>query len=299
MELKQLEYFLVACEEGSFNKAAERLFTSQPNVSKVISSLEKELKYPLFHRSNKGLKITEKGKMVQEYASHIIKNVQIIEGLDEDKKRQAWSISTYPSNMIARLLTDMYIQNENLVIRHQQGTVEEITDQVSLGESEIGILYVSQKQLKDFRHIISHKRLKFISLDTKEACVYVGPNNPFYKGDSLSFEELKSLKFVRGTQEYFSMEHHLEQVCLGAFVTDTLDHSFYTNSDHLTIDLLLKTDICSLGINFLNEKYRQYDIKALKITDSEPFLSIGYVYEENHDLSPIALDFIDKFQALL
>ena len=43
MELKQLEYFMVTCEKGSFNKAAECLYTTQPNVSKVISSLEKEL----------------------------------------------------------------------------------------------------------------------------------------------------------------------------------------------------------------------------------------------------------------
>ena len=30
MELKQLEYFMVACEKGSFNQAAECLYTSQP-----------------------------------------------------------------------------------------------------------------------------------------------------------------------------------------------------------------------------------------------------------------------------
>ena len=43
MELKQLEYFMVACEKGSFNQAAECLYTSQPNVSKVIGMLEQEL----------------------------------------------------------------------------------------------------------------------------------------------------------------------------------------------------------------------------------------------------------------
>ena len=51
MELKQLEYFMVTCEKGSFNKAAECLYTTQPNVSKVISSLEKELGRELFERT--------------------------------------------------------------------------------------------------------------------------------------------------------------------------------------------------------------------------------------------------------
>lgn len=54
MELKQLEYFMVACEKGSFNQAAECLYTSQPNVSKVIGMLEQELGRALFERTSRG-----------------------------------------------------------------------------------------------------------------------------------------------------------------------------------------------------------------------------------------------------
>ena len=61
MELRQLEYFMITCEKGSFNQAAECLYTTQPNVSKVISSLEKELGRPLFERSSRGIHITPYG----------------------------------------------------------------------------------------------------------------------------------------------------------------------------------------------------------------------------------------------
>lgn len=61
MDLKQLEYFIIVSDCGSINKAAEVLFTTQPNISKTILSLERELKVELFHRSNKGVKLTEKG----------------------------------------------------------------------------------------------------------------------------------------------------------------------------------------------------------------------------------------------
>ena len=46
MELRQLEYFIITCEKGSFNQAAECLYTTQPNVRKVISSLEKKFIVP-------------------------------------------------------------------------------------------------------------------------------------------------------------------------------------------------------------------------------------------------------------
>ncbi|MBE7720382.1 LysR family transcriptional regulator [Lacrimispora indolis] len=299
MELKQLEYFLVACERGSLNKAAEALFTSQPNVSKAISALEKELGYTVFERTSKGLRLTEKGKSTLTYAQNIVKNLSVMKSLNKFNAPAALSLSSYPSNMIAHILVDLCKENAELVMRHQQGSVEEITSQVGCGEAEIGILYVAQKQLQAFRHIIAHKKLEYQELDIKEACIYVGPHHPMYQRDSIDISELGNLRFVRGTQEYFSMEHHLEQVSLGTISTEQLHYAALTNSDHLTIDLLLHTDVCSLSINFMCSKYEQYDIRMLPIRNCEPFLSIGYVYEQGHELSPIARKFLQNFQAAL
>ena len=62
MEIKQLEYFAAAVEYGSLNRAAEKLYTTQPNVSRVLNSLEKELHVTLLERSNKGIKMTPQGE---------------------------------------------------------------------------------------------------------------------------------------------------------------------------------------------------------------------------------------------
>ena len=62
MEIKQLEYFAAAVEYGSLNRAAEKLYTTQPNVSRVLNSLEKELHVTLLERSNKGIKMTPQAK---------------------------------------------------------------------------------------------------------------------------------------------------------------------------------------------------------------------------------------------
>ena len=64
MELKQLEYFTIVCEKGSFSQAAECLYTSQPNVSKVISSLEKELELRLFDRTTRDVRLTRSGELL-------------------------------------------------------------------------------------------------------------------------------------------------------------------------------------------------------------------------------------------
>ena len=109
MELRQLEYFMITCEKGSFNQAAECLYTTQPNVSKVISSLEKELGRPLFERSSRGIRITPYGETVREYAQNILHNVSLIDSLTDrnqgEKIQSRYLSQQHDFPLINRLLS--------------------------------------------------------------------------------------------------------------------------------------------------------------------------------------------------
>lgn len=111
MEIKQLEYFVAASECGSFNKAAQCLYTSQPNVSKVVSSLEKELGRELFERKSKGIQLTPYGETVWEYAQSVLKNVSIINSMASADFKKKLSVSIYPSNSIAKFISDYSTEN--------------------------------------------------------------------------------------------------------------------------------------------------------------------------------------------
>ena len=174
MDIKQLEFFVVACERGSLSQAAACMYTSQPNVSKTIRSLEHELGRPLLQRTGKGVSPTAYGENVLEYAKMILKATATISSLAVPDSKNSIRISAYPSNMIARLLVDFYKELGDLYsIEHHEGTVEEITEQVHQGISEIGIVYVAQRQVQTFQHILSHKNLEFIPLCSKKICLYV------------------------------------------------------------------------------------------------------------------------------
>jgi DNA-binding transcriptional LysR family regulator len=72
MELTQLEFFLMVVEEGSFSKAAVRVFRTQPAVSIAIRRLEEEIGAPLFDRSQKTPTLTDAGELVYDYAKRIL-----------------------------------------------------------------------------------------------------------------------------------------------------------------------------------------------------------------------------------
>lgn len=78
MEIKQFEYFAAVCEHGSFNKAAAALYTTQPNVSKVIGRLEEELGRQLFARTKNGICLTADGEALRLHVHGILEMVEKI-----------------------------------------------------------------------------------------------------------------------------------------------------------------------------------------------------------------------------
>ena len=61
MDIHKFEVFLDLAKTLSYTETAERLFTTQGNISKQILALEKELDTKLFERSHRTIKLTEAG----------------------------------------------------------------------------------------------------------------------------------------------------------------------------------------------------------------------------------------------
>ena len=69
MDLFQLEIFLTVAREGSFSRAAEKLYRTQPAISQAIRKLEREVGEPLFDRSSRDGILTDAGQLLQDYCA--------------------------------------------------------------------------------------------------------------------------------------------------------------------------------------------------------------------------------------
>lgn len=72
MEIRVLKYFLAVAQEGNITRAAERLYVTQPTLSKQLKDLEAELGQRLFTRSNYSIVLTEAGMLLKNRALDII-----------------------------------------------------------------------------------------------------------------------------------------------------------------------------------------------------------------------------------
>jgi DNA-binding transcriptional LysR family regulator len=81
MELRQLEYFLAVVEQGSFTRAAARLYMVQSSLSASLLGLERELGTELFIRGRRGVELTDAGRAFLDHARAAIE--------DADRARDA------------------------------------------------------------------------------------------------------------------------------------------------------------------------------------------------------------------
>ncbi|MDZ7937829.1 MAG: LysR substrate-binding domain-containing protein [Rhodoferax sp.] len=73
MELRQLKYFIAIADCGAFSKAADRVFVAQSALSHQIAQLEDELGASLFHRSRRGVELTDAGSRFLPHAVSILR----------------------------------------------------------------------------------------------------------------------------------------------------------------------------------------------------------------------------------
>jgi DNA-binding transcriptional LysR family regulator len=106
MDLGELQVFLMVAKEGSFSRAAERLFRTQPAISLAIRKLEDSLGQPLFVRGARPVRLTDAGTLLRDYAERLInlrdevkKGLTELEGL----KRGELSLGVNESSIHALL----------------------------------------------------------------------------------------------------------------------------------------------------------------------------------------------------
>lgn len=71
INLNSLKIFLEVANSNSFLEASNKLFVSQPAISKSMSKLESDLNIPLFYRANKGISLTPSGEILYKYLKEI------------------------------------------------------------------------------------------------------------------------------------------------------------------------------------------------------------------------------------
>ncbi len=143
MDLKQLESFVEIVRTGSFTKAGEKLFVSQPTVSTHVRQLEEELGMRLVRRTTKNVELTDKGQEVYEYALGILnlRDRMIASCHEEEERILHLGVSTIPSSYILPRVLPAYLERHpETHVDVQQSDSQGVIDRIRSGIFDIGMV---------------------------------------------------------------------------------------------------------------------------------------------------------------
>ena len=136
---KNKDYVLAIYREGSFSKAAEKLYVSQPSLSATIKRLENKISMPIFNRSTSPVTLTQTGKKYIEYALEIEQKEQdFLKYISDTAKLLCGKIriggrSLFSSYMLPKMISDFNKVYPQIIFEICEGNTKDLIDKLNIG----------------------------------------------------------------------------------------------------------------------------------------------------------------------
>lgn len=298
MDFQQLKYVIEVANCGSINKAAEKLFVSQPNISKAILHLEKELNITIFNRNTKGVTLTKDGSGFILYARSLIDQFNHIETMykkpiENNKKRL--SIYTQKIKFIYDAFYDFYNKAEsgNFQFDIRENCREKIVEAVEKSIAEIGFIIVTNVQSKLWKYFLKQKNIEFNEIMRGKPCVCLGKSNLLADREMLSAQDLKNYTNVRCySGQESSLNYSLEQSLLG-FEEGEINKKICLNDIDVCNELINRIDGYSIGVTWNNINCSNISVKEIPLSENSITFTLGWIKKKNVELSQETKLFLD------
>ncbi|MDY3918184.1 MAG: LysR family transcriptional regulator [Candidatus Limivivens sp.] len=297
LDIREIQYFVVCVQTGSFSRAAEVLFTTQSTVSKVIKFMEDETGILLFERLAKGIRMTREAEQIYPYAMAVLENIQKMQPVSQNCQAETLSLSCNPSSWFADAFVRFYElhQKENLHYQVFSTDSREVARRVQERTDDLGFVYVMKNQLPAFQYFLSRNYLEFASLKETEVTLYPGKGcfGSISPGTEIDFS---GLKLIQRFPDEFSPDNYWN-------ITDQKGHTaaeaeavITTNSDYIMERILRFGSLVNISGGYLSEMAEQAALEGqegISLKHSDAKISFGYLKRRGESLSEPASGFLE------
>lgn len=306
MRIAQIEQIIEIAKTGSINKAAGKLYISQPSLSASLKSLEAELEVALFYRTKKGMVLTPEGQRFLYFAEPIYQQYNLLSSLFEDFRNKDKIVvrianAYLKSGSKAFVNTVSHFPNEPYRYQYREMAPYEVIEHVAQQLSDIGLIFFSDLQDKRMHQYFQIHNLEYIRIKRAHLNVVCGEHNPLYHSESTTVSSKAIQAFPLINYQSGSQGSELiEQDLLKAV---SCSRMVVVNSRATMHELLHKTDAIKIGFEdgFADEVPPQgsHGLRRIQL-DSPGFdMEIGLVMRENYHCYETEQYYIDTIKALL
>jgi len=283
MELNALKAFVEVAKESSFSKASEKLFLTQPAISKRIASLEDELDTKLFDRLGKKVFLTETGNKLLPKAIDILNQANDITRLASNLEHEVkgkLTIGTSHHIGLHRLppvLKAFIKEHPEVQLDIKFMDSEEACHGVEMGDLEMAVVTLPQLQ---------SSKLSTQLIWPDPLSVLVNTEHPLTELKKVSMQQLAKFPAIipgKGT--------YTREILDNAFNEYSIDLNIAMATNYLeTIKMLT---IIGIGWTLLPESMQNKELKKIHVTGLKLHRSLGIVTHKARTLSNPAMRMID------
>ena len=249
-EYYRVFYYVAKC--GNMTQAAKALSSNQPNVTRVIKTLEQNLGCPLFARTHNGVALTPEGETLYSHVKIAVESIQTgEEELARSRGLQGGTVSIAASEVALHccLLPVLRAYRETypgVRIRVFNSSSPQAIETLRRGLADPAIVTMP-KELP--------KTLHFRDVAEVQEIPVAGTAFDFLRGRTLTLGELAQYPLVGLAERTATFAFYS-----GVFAASGLE--FLPNIEAATADQILPMVKSGLGIGFVPESFARYDIQS-------------------------------------
>ena len=293
MEFPQLEAFLEAASRGSFRWAAYALYLSQPSVSARIQTLEDEVGVALFHRTARGVRLTNMGQVFLPFAQRSMETLRRGREVLESVRQASAGIL----NMATARVIGTYVLPETL--QKFQHLYPETNLHIKVGGSlDVLQMVVDEEVQLGLARFMQHPDVDALHLYDEEAVLVVHPDHSFAKagvGAMFAVAQESLILYDPGDpgSSYFQF---INRVCRDAGVTPKVE----MNLD--SVEAAKNMVQLGLGISFLPRSGVRQELESgtltlIDVAEVPPVLLPTYVLlRRGQQHGPVVVAFLNLLQ---
>ena len=304
MKLQQLKYIMEINESGSINKAAQRLYVSQPTLSMSLKELEEELGFVLFERSPHGIQVTKEGKKFIRTAEKILNQVERLQesfSMDNEKKdpailRVSSGIYSFATEAVIRFYDNYFENVESYSLSINESSRSIAIQDVINRTADIGIIHIKNNEIALWRDNLKRRGIALSFLFKSTPCVTFRNDHPLAHFESITEDDILNFPQVRLALK--NSEAYNWEDAPSFLLSEEFGRNIYTNNPGTLYDILSNTDAVFLGVTTYCITDFHPNLTTIPVPGNANSWSIYYICPENVPLSNHALNFIDTLKSI-
>lgn len=207
MNLLYLKYAVEVAAVGSVNRAAERLYIDQANLSRCIKDLESSLGVSIFERSPRGMKVTPDGEIFLNYARTILRQVDAMEHLflKGNAHKQHFSVSVPRASYISAAFSAFSArisEAESAEIYYKETNAMRTIRNILEADYKLGIVRYAESYDRYYKDMFEEKGLISELIAEFHYVLLMHADSPLAGKEQLTFADLHDLTEIAHADPY-------------------------------------------------------------------------------------------------